>query len=128
MNYKKIINTKLAPQAIGAYSQAIKSNGLLFTSGQIPLSPVTGDIISDKIEEQIEQVFNNIQGILESEKLGFNNIIKFTVFLTDLNNFDTLNKIFNEKFNDYFPSRSVVEVSRLPKNSKIEIEVVASYE
>jgi len=128
VSHNKVINTKLAPSAIGAYSQAIKSNGLLFTSGQIPLVPESGNIVSDAINEQIEQVFKNIQGILESEGLDLNNVIKLTVFLTDLSDFDTLNKIFNEKFINYFPSRSVVQVSRLPKNSKVEIEVIANYE
>ena len=128
VNYKKVINTKLAPQAIGAYSQAVKSSGCLFSSGQIPLVPESGNIISNKIDEQIEQIFKNIRGILNSEELDLNNIIKLTVFLIDLNDFDILNKIFNEKFGDYFPARSVIEVSRLPKDSKVEIEFIASYE
>ena len=128
VNNRKIIETKLSPKAIGAYSQAVKSNGFLYTSGQIPLDPDSGIIVSDKIEDQINQVFKNISGILKSENLDLNNIIKLTVFIIDLNDFDILNKIFNENFdNNYFPARSVVQVSRLPKDSKIEIEVVASY-
>ena len=128
MNNKKIIKTKLSPQAIGSYSQAIKYGNFLFTSGQIPLIPETGIIVSDNIEDQINQVFENISGILKSENLDLNNIIKLTVFIIDLNDFDVLNKVFNEKFNNDFPARSVVQVSRLPKDSKVEIEVVASYE
>jgi len=126
---KKIIETKLSPKAIGAYSQAVKCNGFLYTSGQIPLVPETGELISSKIEDQINQVFENISGILKSEKLDLNNIVKLTVFIIDLNDFAVLNKIFDENFNNsYFPARSVVQVSRLPKDSKVEIEVVASYE
>ena len=121
---KKIINTNKAPEAIGAYSQAIHYNNLLFTSGQIPLIPETGEMISEDIEKQIYQVLYNIEGILLSEGLEINNIIKLTVYLIDLKDFDIVNKIFKNFFKNDFPARSVVQVSKLPKNSKVEIEAI----
>ena len=124
MDYKKVISTNTAPKAIGAYSQAIVFENLLFTSGQIPIDPISGDIISEKIEDQIRQVFSNLENILSSEDLSVNNIIKLTVYLTDLSNFDKLNQIFHEVFTNDFPARSVVEVSKLPKNCKVEIEAI----
>jgi len=124
----KIINTHKAPKAIGPYSQAIKNNKFMFTSGQIPLNPDTGLIVSENFKEQVYQCLKNIQGILEEEKLPLNAIIKLTVYVIDLNNFSKLNEVFEDFFIDYFPARSAVEVSRLPKDSQVEIEAICYYE
>ena len=124
MKTKKIIKTSSAPKAIGAYSQAVSYENLLFTSGQIPLSPDTGMLVSDDIKEQIMQVLDNIEGILFSENLSFINILKLNVYLTDLNDFSLLNEIFIDRFDCDFPARSVVEVSKLPKDSRVEIDAI----
>jgi 2-iminobutanoate/2-iminopropanoate deaminase len=121
---KIVIKTDKAPKAIGPYSQAIKLDKLIFTSGQIPLNPRTGNIISDNFEDQAVQVLKNIKGILLEESLSINHIIKLTVYITDLTNFDKLNSIFENFFSGDYPSRSVVQVSKLPKNSQIEIEAI----
>ena len=119
----KTINTKKAPQAIGPYSQAKVVNNFIFTSGQIPLKP-DGTIISGNFELECIQVLDNVKAILESSGSKMTNIIKLTVYLTDLSNFDILNNIFDKYFNDSLPARSTVEVSKLPKNSRVEIEAI----
>ena len=119
----KTINTKKAPQAIGPYSQARVINNFVFTSGQIPLKP-DGTIISGNFELECIQVLDNVKAILESSGSKMTNIIKLTVYLTDLSNFDILNNIFGKYFNDSLPARSTVEVSKLPKNSRVEIEAI----
>ena len=124
MKNKIVIKTDKAPKAIGPYSQAIKLDKFIFTSGQIPLNPRTGNIISDNFEDQAVQVLKNIKGILLEESLSINHIIKLTVYITDLTNFDKLNSIFQNFFSGDYPSRSVVQVSKLPKNSQIEIEAI----
>lgn len=122
---KVIISTENAPSAIGPYSQAICVEGALtFTSGQIPLDPSTGNLISEDFEEQAIQTLKNIKYILKERNKTLNDIVKLTVFLTDLSNFDSLNKAFNFFFKGNYPARSVIEVTRLPKNSKIEIEAI----
>ena len=125
MSNKKVITTALSPKAIGPYSQAILIDGYLFTSGQIPLCPVKNKIVFSSFEKQAYQTLNNLKNLLKSEDFKLSDIIKITVFLTNLKNFDLLNKIFAEYFIDEnYPARSVVEVSKLPKNSKIEIEAI----
>ena len=119
----KTINTKKAPQAIGPYSQAKVINSFVFTSGQIPLKP-DGTMVSGNFKLECIQVLDNVKAILESSGSEMTNVIKLTVYLTDLSNFDILNSIFSEYFNDSFPARSTVEVSKLPKNSRIEIEAI----
>ena len=119
----KTINTKKAPQAIGPYSQAKVINSFIFTSGQIPLKP-DGTMVSGNFKLECIQVLDNVKAILESSGSEMTNVIKLTVYLTDLSNFDILNSIFSEYFNDSFPARSTVEVSKLPKNSRIEIEAI----
>ena len=121
---KKIIRSNSAPKAIGAYSPAVSTDKLLFTSGQIAIDSVTGQLISDDFEEQVFQVFKNLENILISENLSLDNILKLNVYMINLNNFNKLNDIFYKIFKQSFPSRSVVEVSRLPKNSKIEIDAI----
>jgi len=124
----KIINTDKAPKAIGPYSQAIKHNDLMFTSGQIPLDPDTGLIVSEDFKDQVHQCLKNIRGILEAENLLLDRIIKLTVYVIDLDNFSKLNEVFEDFFEGPYPARSAVQVSRLPKDSQVEIEAVCYYE
>ena len=119
----KTINTKNAPQAIGPYSQAKVIGNLVFTSGQIPLKP-DGSIVSGNFEEESIQVLNNIDEILKAAGSNMGNIIKLTVYLDDLSNFNILNKVFENYFLESFPARSTVEVSKLPKDARIEIEAI----
>jgi len=122
---KKIISTSEAPAAIGPYSQAVRSGNFLFCSGQIPLDPKSGQIISGDIAAQTRRVLNNIGAVLKAEGLTFENIVKTTIFLTDLGDFQTLNEIYGSYFKQQPPARSTVQVSALPKGAKVEIEVVA---
>lgn len=119
----KTINTKNAPQAIGPYSQAKVIGNLVFTSGQIPLKP-DGSIVSGNFEEESIQVLNNIDEILKAAGSNMGNIIKLTVYLDDLSNFNILNKVFENCFLESFPARSTVEVSKLPKDARVEIEAI----
>ena len=119
----KTINTDKAPQAIGPYSQAKVINGFIFTSGQIPLKP-DGTLVEGNFEKECIQVLENVKAVLESANSSLDNIIKLTVFLTDLNKFEILNQVFIQYFTDSLPSRSTVQVSRLPKNSRVEIEAI----
>ena len=122
---KTIIRTDKAPQAIGPYSQAVKSNGLLFLSGQIPLT-TSGEMCEGDFETRTRQVFSNIKGILQSADLTFKSIIKVNVYLIDINNFAVVNRVMEDLFNAPYPARALVQVSALPKNSEIEVEAVAS--
>ncbi len=120
-----IISTTKAPVAIGPYSQAIKINGLIFCSGQIPVVPETMELIEDNIEKQTEQVLKNIDAILNESGSSKNKVIKTTIYLTDFNNFEIVNKIYRYYFGEHKPARSTVEVSRLPKDVLIKIECIA---
>ena len=122
---KNVISTDKAPKAIGPYSQAIEAAGLLFASGQIPIVPATGEIIAGGIEEQTEQVLSNIEAILAAKGLSFTDVVKTTVFLADMNDFATVNGIYAKAFVENPPARSCVQVARLPKDVKIEIETIA---
>ena len=124
MKNSKIIKTNLAPQAIGAYSQGVLYDNLIFTSGQIPIGLNSSDLISSKFSEQLKQVLKNLKNLIESEGSNIDKIIKLNVYLTDLNNFNTLNEVFIDFFNERYPARSVVEVSRLPKDAMVEIDAV----
>ena len=122
---KLIISTNKAPSAIGPYSQAVRVVGsLTFTSGQIPLDPITGNMVSDNFNDQAIQTLKNIEGIINDRNCKLSDIVKLTVYLVDLSNFDMLNQIFKEFFEHSYPARSVVEVSKLPKDSQIEIEAI----
>ena len=120
----KIIETDDAPKAIGTYSQAIKVNGFLFISGQIPLDPLTMELV-DGIENQINQVFENINQILKADGMDFSNVVKLSVLLDDLNHFEKVNKIMDTIFSKPYPARAAYEVSKLPKGSLVEIETIA---
>lgn len=120
----KIIETDNAPKAIGTYSQAVKVNGFLFISGQIPLDPSTMEL-AEGIENQINQVFENINQILKADGMDFSNVVKLSVLLEDLSNFEKVNEIMASIFSKPYPARAAYEVSKLPKGSSVEIETIA---
>ena len=122
---KKIISTSEAPGAIGPYSQAIRSGSFLFCSGQIPLDPTSGQIVPGDIATQTRRVLDNIAAILRAEDLTFDHVVKTTIFLTNLGDFQTVNEIYGSYFKHDPPARSTVEVSALPKGVNVEIEVIA---
>jgi 2-iminobutanoate/2-iminopropanoate deaminase len=122
---KKIVSTKDAPAAVGPYSQAIRSGSILFCAGQIPLDPQTGQIVSDDIDAQTKRVLENVSAVLRAENLNFSHVVKTTIFLTDMGDFQTVNEIYATYFRDNPPARSTVQVSALPKGAKVEIEVIA---
>ena len=123
-----VIETLDAPQAIGTYSQGIKSGNLVFISGQIPLNPKTGELINGDFKSEISQVLTNLNGVLKSGGSSLKKAVKLTVFLTDLSYFPQVNEVFKEFFPENPPARSAVQVSALPMNAKIEIEAVGSVE
>ncbi len=120
----KIIETDNAPKAIGTYSQAVKVNGFLFISGQIPLNPSTMELV-EGIENQINQVFENINQILKADGMDFSNVVKLSVLLEDLSHFEKVNEIMASIFSKPYPARAAYEVSKLPKGSSVEIETIA---
>ena len=120
----KIIETNNAPKAIGTYSQAVKVNGFLFISGQIPLDPSTMELV-EGIENQINQVFENINQILKADGMDFSNVVKLSVLLEDLSHFEKVNEIMANIFSKPYPARAAYEVSKLPKGSSVEIETIA---
>ncbi|WP_232699014.1 RidA family protein [Brevibacillus daliensis] len=118
------VSTEKAPSAIGPYSQATKAGPFLYTSGQIPLTP-EGMMVEGGIAEQTHQVFANLNAILESESLALQDVVKTTVFIKDMNDFSAMNDVYSHYFGEHRPARSTVEVARLPKDAKVEIEVIA---
>lgn len=121
---KNVISTKNAPAAIGPYSQGIETEKLVFVSGQIPVNPENGEVASG-IVEQAHQSLKNVKSILEAQGIGMDNVIKTTIFITDMNNFKDVNEVYAKYFTGSFPARSCVEVSKLPKDVLIEIEAIA---
>ena len=121
---KEIISTKNAPQAIGPYSQAVKAGNLMFISGQIPLDPETGDLASQSIEDQAKQVLENVKSICEAAECSLDDIVKISIFLTDLSNFAVVNDMMKEYFSEPYPARATVEVSGLPLGVNVEIEAI----
>jgi 2-iminobutanoate/2-iminopropanoate deaminase len=122
---KEIIVTDKAPKAIGPYSQAVKAGGFLFCSGQIPLSPVTGELLDSEIREQTDLVMDNIAAVLEAAGLTFADVVKSTIYLTDLANFGAVNEVYGRRFPANPPARSTVEAQGLPRGAEVEIEVIA---
>lgn len=122
---KKVVSTKAAPAAIGPYSQAIVEGKLIFTSGQIPLDPKSGTIVKGDIKVQAKQAIENLKAILEEAGSSLENIVKTTVFITDMSNFGLINEAYSEYFMGETPARSCVEVRALPKGAALEIEAVA---
>ncbi len=122
---KKVISTENAPKAVGPYSQAVWANDFLFISGQIPIDPATGKFVSEDIEEQTKQVFKNLGAILYEAGLGYENIVKATVYLTDMNDFASMNEVYASFFTKDFPVRAAFQVVELPMGAKVEIEAIA---
>jgi 2-iminobutanoate/2-iminopropanoate deaminase len=122
---KIIVDTDLAPKAVGTYSQGVAYNGVYYFSGQIGIDPETQNLRED-FNSQLTQIMKNIDGLLTSQNLNRENILKTSIFLTDLSKFDEVNKAYIEFFKNPYPARSTVEVSKLPKNAQIEIEVIAA--
>ena len=123
---KEPIQTNKAPKAIGAYSQAIKSGEFLFISGQSPLNPQTMKIVDSSFEDSAQRVISNIENICKEAGASLDDIVKLNIYLLDLENFDILNKIMEERFSEPFPARATVEVARLPKDVKIEMDAIVS--
>ncbi len=122
----KVINTSKAPKAIGPYSQAIEANGLVITSGQLPIDPATGEFAPGGIKEQTRQSLTNAKAILEEAGISLANVMKTTVFLSDMNDFAAMNEVYAEFFNEPFPARSAIAVKTLPKNALVEVECIAT--
>ena len=123
---KKVISTSNAPAAIGPYSQAIETDGYVFTSGQIPINPATGEVEGKTIEEQTEQVMHNIGALLEASGLTFANVVKTTCFVADLNDFAAFNAVYAKYFPNEAPARSCFAVAGLPKGAKLEVETICA--
>jgi len=125
MPMKEIISTESAPGAIGPYSQAIKANGMLFCSGQIPIDPATGEFVSGGVAEQTEQVFKNLIAVLEAGGSSLENVVKTTVFLADMGEFAVMNEVYGRYFDSNKPARATVQAARLPRDAKVEIDCIA---
>lgn len=122
---KQEVKTDKAPKAIGPYSQGVVANGFVFASGQIPLDPATGELNTGTIEEQTRQVLKNLGAVLEAAGSSYDQVVKATVFLQDMNDFSRMNQVYGEFFKPPFPARAAVQVARLPRDVKVEIEAVA---
>ncbi len=122
---KKEIKSGKAPRAIGPFSQAIEANGFVFASGQIALDPNTGELNSGSIEEQTRLVLNNLKAVFEAAETSLNNVVKCNVYLQDMEDYSGMNAVYGEFFSPPFPARAAVQVARLPKDVKVEIEAVA---
>ena len=122
---KKIISTSDAPAAIGPYSQGVRVGSIIYYSGQIPLDPKTGQIVSGGVDVQARRVMENIGGLLKVEGLGYDNIVKTTIFLADINDFQTVNEIYGSYFKQAPPARSTIQAGALPKGARVEIETIA---
>ena len=122
---KKIISTKNAPGAIGPYSQAVMINGFLYTSGQVAIDPETGNMVTGSTEAETAQVMKNLEAVLAEAGLGFEHVIKTSIFLKDMDDFQTVNTIYASYFTADYPARETVEVARLPKDARVEISMIA---
>ncbi|MGR3304107.1 MAG: RidA family protein [Candidatus Scalindua sp.] len=122
---KEIISTKDAPQAIGPYSQAVRFDNLIFVSGQIPIEPESGKILKGNIREQTKQILENLSNILAAAGSSLNNVLRTTIFLTNLENYSVVNEIYAQYFNGLPPARSTVQVAKLPMDAQIEIDAIA---
>jgi 2-iminobutanoate/2-iminopropanoate deaminase len=118
-------HTDRAPKAIGPYSQAVKQGSMVYTSGQVPLDPATGELVQDTFESMVRRVFDNLKAVLESAGADFPDVVKATVYLTDLGDFQKLNEIYAEYFGAHRPARSTVGVAQLPKGARVEIDLIA---
>jgi 2-iminobutanoate/2-iminopropanoate deaminase len=124
---KTIIKPAKSAPAVGPYNHAVRVGDLLFCAGQIPIDPATGNLVTGDIKAQTERVLQNVKAILDDQKLGFANVLKSTVFLTDLANFGGMNEVYAKHFTADFPARSTIQVAALPKGASVEIEVIAHF-
>jgi len=122
---KKVVQTDKAPKAIGPYSQAIQAGDFLFLSGQLPLDPASGELVKGDIRQQTKRILENIKGVLESQNLGLEDVVKVTIFLKDMGNFSQMNEVYATYFPASPPARSTVEITRLARDAGIEIEAIA---
>lgn len=122
---KEIIATENAPGAIGPYSQAVKTNGMVFCSGQIPIDIATGEFVSDDVAEQTEQVLKNLSAVLDAAGTSLNNVVKTTVFLLDMADFAVMNEVYAKYFSENKPARATVQAAGLPRGARVEIECIA---
>jgi 2-iminobutanoate/2-iminopropanoate deaminase len=125
---KQAISTTGAPKAIGPYSQAVRAGQLLFLSGQVALDPATGQMVEGGITEQTRRVFENLKAVLEAGGRSFTDVVRTTVFLADMNDFAAMNEVYGQYFNEPYPARATVQVARLPKDARVEIDLIASLE
>lgn len=122
---KETVSTDNAPGAIGPYSQAIKANGMVFCSGQIPIDPATGEFVSQVVSEQTEQVLKNLSEVLKAAGASLETVVKTTVFLADMNDFAEMNEVYGRYFSENKPARATVQAARLPRDAKVEIDCIA---
>jgi len=125
---KKAVSSPDAPKAIGPYSQAVRAGQLLFLSGQVPLDPATGEIVSGDIAAQTRRVFENLAAVLKAGGRSFSDVVRTTVFLADMSDFAEVNKVYGSYFSEPYPARATVQVARLPKDARVEIDVIASFD
>ena len=125
---KEAVSSADAPKAIGPYSQAVRAGQLLFLSGQVPLDPATGQIVAGDIAAQTHQVFANLAAVLKAGGRSFADVVKTTVFLADMNDFTAVNDVYGSYFTQPYPARATVQVARLPKDARVEIDLVASFD
>ncbi len=123
---REIISTENAPGAIGPYSQAIKAGGMVYCSGQIPIDPVTGEFVSHEVAEQTEQVLKNLEAVLKAANTSLANVVKTTVFLSDMSDFAVMNEVYARFFSENKPARATVQAARLPRDAKVEIDCIAT--
>ena len=124
---KQTISSADAPKAIGPYSQAVRAGQLLFASGQIPTDPATGAIVDGDVAAQTRRVFENLDAVLKAANLSFADVVRTTVFLADMNDFAAMNAVYGTFFSEPFPARATVQVARLPKDARVEIDLIASF-
>jgi 2-iminobutanoate/2-iminopropanoate deaminase len=125
---KQAISSPGAPKAIGPYSQAVRAGQLLFVSGQVPLDPATGQMVEGDIAAQTRRVFDNLAAVLKAGGRSFADVVRTTVFLADMNDFAAVNEVYGTYFTEPYPARATVQVARLPKDARVEIDVIASYD
>jgi 2-iminobutanoate/2-iminopropanoate deaminase len=125
---KQAVSSPDAPKAIGPYSQAVRAGQLLFVSGQVPLDPATGQIVAGDIAAQTRRVFDNLGAVLKAGGRSFADVVRTTVFLADMNDFATVNDVYGTYFSEPYPARATVQVARLPKDARVEIDVIASFD
>jgi 2-iminobutanoate/2-iminopropanoate deaminase len=125
---KEAVSSPNAPKAIGPYSQAVRAGQLLFVSGQVPLDPATGQIVAGDIQTQTRRVFDNLAAVLKAGGRSFADVVRTTVFLADMNDFAAVNEVYGTYFAAPYPARATVQVARLPKDARIEIDLIASFD